>query len=360
MARRGDSVIGLDLGKRVFKGVTLKRRGDARFVLTSFASRELAAEIQTPEQLAQEIKTLVKELGGAGGKGCAIALSDPDALLRIVEQPTTPVDLLRQALRLNGMAVLNQDCKPYVVDVTPVMANGATDGTTSAAATDEGAIAVQSNVVTKTKYLVGGILREQVKTVSQAMSKLKISPDILQLAPVCSFNAFEFAYPEIFANEAFLLLDMGHAQSTVLIGNKGELVLVRSIAYGGKDLAQALMAEGALEQHAAWTMVMEGDPGMAEICRTSLVRLATEVRNSIGFFEGQSEESIHRIFVSGGLARVEAVLQSLSDELGLPCEIWDPMETCEVALPAAKRTALPHEFVSLNVACGAAIEYLNH
>ncbi len=360
MARRGDSVIGLDLGKRVFKGVALKRRGDARFVLTNFASRELPAEIETPDQLAQEVKALVKELGGAGGKGCAVAFSDPGSLLRIIEQPTTPVDLLRNALRLNGLAVLNQDCKEFVLDVTLATANSANDGSTSTDAGEAGSVAVQNNVATKTKYLVGGMLREQVKQVTQAFGKAKVSPDILQLAPVCSFNAFEFAYPEIFTNDAFLLLDMGHSQSTVLIGNKGELVLVRSIDYGGKELSQALTAEGALEQHAAWTMITEGDAGMADICRGSLVRLATEVRNSIGFFEGQCEESIHRIFVSGGLARAEAVLQTLSDELGLPCEIWDPLETCEVALPAGKRSSLPHEFVSLNVACGAAFEYLNH
>jgi Tfp pilus assembly PilM family ATPase len=180
------------------------------------------------------------------------------------------------------------------------------------------------------------------------------------LAPVCSFNAFEFAYPDIFNKEAFLLLDMGHLQSTVLIGNKGELMLVRSIDYGGQALMQALTADGAIEAEAAWSMIQQADAGMGEICRISLARLATEVRNSIGFFEGQQEESISRIFVSGGLARAETVLQTLSDELTLPCEIWDPLETCEVTLPAAKRQSLPHEFVSLNVACGAAFEYLNN
>jgi len=122
----------------------------------------------------------------------------------------------------------------------------------------------------------------------------------------------------------------------------------------------ALTAEDALDGDAAWLMLQQGDEGMTEICRGSLSRLATEVRNSIGFFEGQREESIHRIFVSGGLARAETVLQALSDELGLPCEIWDPLETCEVALPAAKRQVLPNEFVSLNVACGAAFEYLRN
>jgi Tfp pilus assembly PilM family ATPase len=359
MARRGDSVIGVDLGKRVFKGVALRRRSESRFVLTNFVSRELPQEITTADELAKELKSFLKELGGAG-KGCALAVSDPSSVLRIIEQPDTPIHLLRNALRLNGLAVLNQDCKDLVLDVAPVISTPAAvssngDGEGNA---QTGGVAVQNGVVTKTKYLVGGLPRSVVKQIVEATSKLRVAPDLLQLAPVCSFNAFELAYPEIFANDAFLLLDMGHTQSTVLIGSKGELMLVRSIDYGGKDLSQALTADGALEQHAAWTMIQEGDAGMAEICRGSLVRLATEVRNSIGFFEGQREESINRIFVSGGLARAEAVLQTLSDELGLPCEIWDPLENCEVALPSAKRSALPQEFVSLNVACGAAFEYL--
>ena len=44
---------------------------------------------------------------------------------------------------------------------------------------------------------------------------------------------------------------MGHLQSTVLIGSKKELVLVRSVDYGGKSLIQALTADGALDADAA-------------------------------------------------------------------------------------------------------------
>jgi Tfp pilus assembly PilM family ATPase len=360
MARRGDSVVGIDLGKHVFKGVALRRKSNSRFVLTSFASRQVPEEFSSADDLAKELKLLLRDLGGSA-KGCAIAISDPGALLRIIEQPDTPVGLLRNALRLNGLAVLNQECKDFVLDIAPVISPEANRGSTTHDSTVEsGGVAVQGGVVTKTKYLVGGMLRSTVKQISAAASKTRLPADILQLAPVCSFNAFEFAYPEIFSGEAFLLLDMGHSQSTVLIGSRGELLLVRSIDYGGKALMHALTAEDALDGDAAWLMLQQSDEGMTEICRGSLSRLATEVRNSIGFFEGQREESINRIFVSGGLARAETVLQSLSDELGLPCEIWDPLETCEVALPAAKRQALPNEFVSLNVACGAAFEYLRN
>jgi type IV pilus assembly protein PilM len=354
MARRADSVVGIDLGKHAFKAVSLRRRNDARLVLTNFASREVPENFASADDLAQEIKGLLRDLGG-GAKACAVAISDPNALLRIIEQPDTPVDLLRSALRLNGLAVLNQECKDFVLDVAPVRMNGSENGSGVAAGLER---PVTAGVMTQTKYLVGGMLRQTVQQISQAMTKTRFSAQILQLAPVCSFNAFEFAYPEIFHHEAFLLLDVGHLQSTVLAGSKGELVLVRRIDYGGKALSQALTADNALERDSAWTMVEQGDAGMVDICRGSLARLGTEVRNSIGFFEGQREESIHRLFVSGGLARVETILQTLSDELGLPCEIWDPLETCEVALPSSKREALPHEFVSLNVACGAAFEYL--
>jgi Tfp pilus assembly PilM family ATPase len=359
MARRGDSVIGIDLGKRVLKAVALRRKSDHRLILTSFTSREIPEDLNTADDLGQQLKLLMKDLGGSA-KGCAVAISDPSSILRIIEQPSTPVHLLRNALRLNGLAVLNQECKDFVLDVAPVTADvsGAVNESNDSA--ESGNVAVQAPVSTKTKYLVGGTLRSIVKNVSEAMTKIRLPVDLLQLAPVCSFNAFEYAYPETFTNDAFLLLDMGHSQSTVLIGSKGELMLVRSIEYGGKALMQALTADGALDAQAAWEMVQQGDAGMADICRNSLNRLATEVRNSIGFFEGQREESISRIFVSGGLARAETVLQGLSDDLTLPCEIWDPLETCEVALPAAKRQSLPHEFVSLNVACGAAFEYLNH
>ena len=354
MAKRADSVVGIDLGKHVLKAVALRRKNDARFVLTNFASRPVQEEFVSPEDLARELKELLRDLGGSA-KACAFAVSDPGTILRIIEQPDTPVHLLRTALRLNGLAVLNQECKEFVLDVAPVVNGGSTIDKPAGGGSN---VAVQSGVATQTKYLVGGMLRSQIKQIVAAAAKSRLSADLLQLAPVCSFNAFEFAYPEVFANEPFLLLDMGHLQSTVLIGSRGELVLVRSIDYGGKALMQALTAEDALDADAAWLMIQQGDEGMTEICRNSLARLGMEVRNSIGFFEGQREEGINRIFVSGGLARAEAVLQSLSDELGLACEIWDPLETCELALPAAKRQSLPNEFVSLNVACGAAFEYL--
>ena len=281
MAKRANSVIGIDLGKHVFKSVLLQRKGDHRFVLTNYASRAVPDEINTAEELAQQVKLLLKDLGGSA-RNCAVAVSDPTGILRIIEQPNTPVELLRSALRLNGLAVLNQECRDFVLDCAPVSA------VALAGVTPDGAEVESSG---KTRYLVGGMLRPTVKQISEAISKTKTTAGILQLAPICSFNAFEFAYPEIFANEAFLLLDMGHQQSTVLIGRKTELMLVRSVDYGGKLFGEALTADGALDADTARVLMQEGDAGMAETCHNSLLDLATEVRNSIGFSKASTKKA---------------------------------------------------------------------
>src|SRR5438067_5191722 len=175
MAKRADSVVGIDLGNHVLKGVALRRKSDSRFILTSFASRPVPEEFASAEDLSRELKQLLRDLGGSA-KACAFAVSDPSTILRIIEQPDTPVDLLRNALRLNGLAVLNQECKDFVLDVAPVCVNGAGKGITSGIGS--GGVAVHSTVVTKTKYLVGGMLRQTVKQVSEAMNKTRVSADI--------------------------------------------------------------------------------------------------------------------------------------------------------------------------------------
>ena len=70
MGKRGDSVIGIDLGKHAFKGVALRQKSDSRFVLTNFASREVPETFPTAQALAEELKPLLRELGN-GAKNCA-------------------------------------------------------------------------------------------------------------------------------------------------------------------------------------------------------------------------------------------------------------------------------------------------
>jgi len=209
------------------------------------------------------------------------------------------------------------------------------------------------------KYLVAGLRRSRVQLIDQAFQQYKKgSVRNIQLASVCTFNAFEFSHPETFANEAFLLVDIGHHHSTVTVGVKKELVIVRAIDYGASNLEAFLVSNGAANAAQAFRLLEENDPTTSDNARLSLAALTREIASSIGFFEGRREENITRVYVSGGGARFKSVLAILSAELHIPCEAWDPFAMCELALPAGRKETLAQDFVSLNVACGAAAEAL--
>lgn len=343
MAKAPSSAIGIDLGRSTMKSVLLQRRGGNRFVLSHYAVREAGVDSGSTDDLAANIRGLLADMGGRA-KHYALALTTQDSIIRIIDQPETPVHLLRDALRLNGIALLNQDCKDYVLDCDLL------------APTDEPVPA--DGPVKQRKYLVGGLPRASVARVDEAFQKNKTPISAIQVGPISGFNAFEFAHREIFESEAFLLADLGHSVSTVTLGVQRELILVRSIDYGGNALIDMLINHGGSTEDDPMHLLEIGDEQAVEIARLSLNALTREISSSVGFLEGQREETVRRVFVSGGPARSPAVLRLLTEELGMPCEAWNPFQKCEITLPAPRKVALEIDRVNLNVACGAAAELL--
>jgi type IV pilus assembly protein PilM len=341
-----NAVVGVDLGRHSIKTVALQRRGGNRFVVSNYAVHVMESAPETAEQLAEQLKIALKEVG-ATAKTCAVAVSSNDSLIRIIEQPDTPREILRDAIRLNGLSLLNQDVKEFVLDCEKI----------SIPASAEGAAPKPANQ--PHKYLVAGLPRARVQMIDDAFQAYKKgSIRNIQLASVCTFNAFEFSNPETFANEAFLLVDIGHHHSTVTVGVKKELVIVRAIEYGASNLQEFLVANGAANATEARRLIEMGDEITCDNARLSLAALTREIASSIGFFEGRREENITRVYVSGGGARLKSLLTILSQELHIPCEAWNPLATCEVSLPGGVNEHIAADFVTLNVACGAAAEAL--
>jgi len=106
------------------------------------------------------------------------------------------------------------------------------------------------------------------------------------------------------------------------------------------------------------SLLEEGDDLLIETARLSLAALTREISSSIGFFEGRHEENISQIFVSGGPANSRAILQLLAEELHMPCEVWNPLLKCEMALHGSQKAAFANDATKLSVAAGAAVEFL--
>jgi type IV pilus assembly protein PilM len=337
MAKKLPAAIGIDLGRYAHKAVLLHRRG-AQLELTHYAVREIERPATDAESLTRDLKSLLAALG-ASAKAIGVATSSDDAILRIISQPETPREMLRSAIRLNGQTLLNQDVKDYVLDCALIPA-------------------VTETEPGRRKYLVGGLRRSTVDTLHEVFSKERLPLQGIQLAPVSTLNAFEFANPKTFGTDAFLLVDIGHDASVISVGIKKELILVRVLEYGGRALVEALARGGATEGIRAIDALEDGDEDLAETARISLSAITREITSSIGYFEGRREESVSRVFVSGGTAGSRAVLQIMAEELRMPCLAWNPLEGCQIGLPDERATDFAKDLVNLHAACGAAIELL--
>ena len=349
MAKTLSSAIGVDLGRYSLKSVLLQKKSGNRYVITHFASMPVNDAVErTPESLGAQIKALVKHMGGTA-KGCAVAVSSPDALVRIIEQPETPPEILREALRLNGTALMNQDCRGFVLDCVDCEMPAPAPQTTAANAP-----------VAQRRYLVAGLPRAEVTQLAQVFEMGGLgNVAAVQLAPVTVFNAFEFAQKEVFVNQAFFLIDFGHLSSTMMIGARRELSLIRSVDFGGKSLVEALCGLSGESPETVLSALAQEDEVMVEYARMALMALTREIGSSIGFYEGRREETISQIWVSGGLARNTTLLRLLGEELRMPCQPWVAVERCEVHVSSSKRAQLAEEMLDYSIACGAAAQLLN-
>ena len=344
MAKTLSSAIGIDLGRYSLKSVVLQKKGGDRFVLTHFASMPMSEDTErTPESVGAQLKALLKHMGGSA-KGCAVAVSSPKALMRVIDQPETPVELLRDALRLNSTALLNQDCKNFVLDCDaldcPPSPNAAPG---------------------HKRYMVAGLPRTEMSQLAQAFEQGGL-PNVaaVQLAPLTVFNAFEFAHKDVFDNEAFFLLDFGHTASTMMIGSKRDLVLIRSVDFGGKMLVDTLCNLSGESPETVMAALAAEDEVMVEYARIGLTSLTREIGSSIGFFEGRHEETIRQVWISGGLARNTTLLRLLGEELRMPCQPWKALERCDLNVSAGRRAQLDEEMLDYSVACGAAAQLLTN
>lgn len=343
MAKAPSSVIGIDIGQYSLKSVLLQRRGKDRIALTHYGSFVPTESARTAEELGKQLKGLLRDMGGRA-KTCSLSISSAEVMVRIIEQPETPPEILRDALRLNGMALLNQDVKGFVLDCDHIPSERRQ---------------FEEAGVRKEKYLVGGLPRDDVKLVGAAADAAGISVSRFQISAISVFNAFEFSKPEVFNGSLFFLVDIGHSCSTLLVGSKRELVLVRSIDFGGKALMESLIGLTGTGREGIMEALEHEDEVVIEYTRVALAVLTREIASSIGFVEHQHDQAVTHIYFSGGPSRSKAFLKLISEELKIPCEAWAAAQSCEIAIAQGRKEDFEKEMMDLNVACGAAIEVLN-
>jgi len=302
---------GLDFGSDSIKVVSLKRGRETFSVIGYSVVRYNSGDVADTALLSGLLKKSLIQ-SGKYSKDLFITLSSKSPLIRYQQLSNMPADEMRIALKLNSSAYLNQDYSDYYIDCTPLPTPQQPDGKRQE----------------KIKFLVAGAPKIEVDQLYAALKKVGVNPISFQVSAVSLLNAFEFARAEEFFKQPALLVDIGHSLSTISMLNKGT----------------------------AEQQKISPNDQVKQVLAQNLNDLIREIRASINFFEGQSNDEIKKLFISGGSAKSETIRQSINEVVSIPVELWNPLTGIDIDLKGGAKDGITADETILGSALGAAVE----
>ena len=339
--KKRTQMIAVDLGSRTTKAVLLEKRGEI-LALTRYALLDapLFEKKISPEQLGEHLKAVAEALGNTT-KFITISVGLDDAVVRQIELPQIPVDEMRQILKVNHKNYLQQDLPNHVFDcyVVPPRLNPGEKETAA----------------TKFKVLAAAAKQQLVADFINAAALAGLTAESLVPGIIGPLNTFELALPEIFAKETVALVDIGFKHTSVSVLDKGELILNRMVQIGGDHLTLGLADSMNISYAEAEGIKVGMAPEVEASLQMQVTPLGREIRASLDFFEHQEDRPVSQVYVSGGSARSEMILQMLHQELLVECKTWNPTGFLQLALPGQQAVEVDHIGPQLTVAVGVAL-----
>ena len=328
------------------KAVHLQRKGE-RYVLSRYALMDapIYERDLSPDLLGEHLKG-VCELLGTQTRSVSLALGVNDSIVRYADMPQMPMNDMRQVLKNNTKHYLQQDLPGHVFDCFPIIPR------TVQKPVELGKVVAGSP---KQRVLVAGAKKRLIEEMQLAVKNTGLTVNHIGPGLLGPVNAFELAMPEVFFREVLALVDIGFKSTSICLLQQGELIMSRVLGLGGDKLTNGL-AESLGISYAEAEGIKIGMPAEVQSNLESVVLpLARELRASVDFFEHQQDKAVSQVFVSGGSARSEFILQTLQTELMVECKPWTPMSFLEITLPPEQAAEIEHVAPQLTVAVGVAV-----
>jgi type IV pilus assembly protein PilM len=291
--------VGLDVGSHMIKLAEIRRYGNIGSIkkFGHIATPPGTVEngmINNPEEVGRELGKLVEKLKLKGSKVVS-ALSGQQVYTRLMTLPAMSLDDLRSAALYQATSFLPISIDDVTADIYPVREYEDPSG--------QGKMAELFFIAARKSQA-----ESLVKTCEIAGLKL----NILEIEPL----ALKTLYQPVMDKKIYGILNIGAQRSYLSIFQNNSLVFLRSIGFGCSAfyLQVPRLAEGECR--------LEDLEAEEPECITLLRSLIDETTHSLDYFRLQNkDDSIDRIFLSGGCARLNGIEELISKQLNIPVQL---------------------------------------
>ena len=161
------------------------------------------------------------------------------------------------------------------------------------------------------------------------------------------------------AGDTEALLDVGANGTNIIVHTDGTPKIVRAVPRGGAEITRMLATRLDLDESEAESLKcrvgMQPDhvTESSDVVREAVRPLITEIRNSFNYFgAAHPGQRIRRLALVGGAALLPGLPEALTEELGVPTYLSDPLQRVHDLRKGGRHDALGRHRASAAVSIG--------
>jgi len=185
---------------------------------------------------------------------------------------------------------------------------------------------------TGTDVMLVAVKREKILNHTNVLSQAGKIPTVVDYDGFAVFNAFEANY-DIPSDQMAALLNIGASIMNIVIGRGGNPLFTRDVSVGGNQYTDTLQKELDLSFDDAEKLKQGLEvPNVTQEQKTPHLRSVTEIlmleiQKTFDFFrQTTSTENIQHIYISGGTAKTEGLVDQLKAEFNIPVDVINPFQ----------------------------------
>ena len=312
---RSKTLVGLDIGSSAVKAVELRRKG-SQFELLNLGIEPLGQDTVVDGSImdALSVSSAIDKIftdNRIKTKNVATSVSGHSVIVKRVTVAASTDDELYNAIPYEAQQHIPFDMTDVNLSYQGLGPSPSGNGT---------------------DVMLVAVKREKILNHTNVLSQAGKIPIVVDYDGFAVYNAFEVNY-QVPSDQMGALLNIGASIMNIVIGRNGNPLFTRDVSVGGNQYTDTLQKELDLSFEDA-EKVKQGfevlnvtqDQKLPHL-RSVTEILMLEIQKTFDFFrQTASSENIQHIYLAGGTAKIEGLVDQLKAEFNIPVEIINPFQ----------------------------------
>jgi len=208
--------------------------------------------------------------------------------------------------------------------------------------------------------------KDMVNDYTEVIASAGLNPVVVDIDAFAVQNQFEINY-EVPRSETVVLVNVGASVTNINVLANGVSTFTRDISIGGAQFTDAVQKALNVSYDEAEALKCGGGGADSDavvpqeverVLQTESEAIANEIQRSLDFYAATSADAhIARIFLSGGSAKVPALVKTIEGRTGVPVEIMNPFRNIDLGSGRFDPAYLQNVAPMAAVAVGLALRY---